>query len=245
MDGLLEKALDVVGLGSSEDGSTEVPMPEMSDTVHLPPPSEAMRETRAKLADIQKQGLANLKEQLKEANAEVAAEEAVIAEADYDIEAELAKGATRESLVAKKTAASVASEILDVKLNEVESIKAKLEVKKKELTRRSHRLMSWLQQTEVQTRAYQISMITGANRLNPEVFSRAYTLLTKLEEYATEMLGEDLAKRVIASITHNPIEPTLQGCLLAQMHPRNRREIESELENNTTTKKTKSTKGAK
>lgn len=234
MDTLLEKALDVVGLGSFDDGSTEVPMPEMSDTVHLPPPSAAMKEARLKLADIEKKGLANLRKQLKAASAEVATEEAIIAEADYDIETELANGSTRESLVAKKTAASVASEILEVKLNEVESIKAKLDTKTKELKRRSHRLMSWLQQTEVQTRAYQISMITGANRLHPEVFSRAYNLLTNLEAYATEMLGENLADRVIASITNNPIEPTLQGCLLAQMHPRNRREIESQLANDTT-----------
>ena len=247
MDSLLKSALETVssavGLGSPETGS-EMPLPEMSDSVHLPPPSQAMKETRAKLADINKKGLANLKKQLKDANAEVAAEEAVIAEADYDIEAELANGATRESLVARKTAAGVAAEILEVKLNEVESIKAKLEVKHKELNRRSHRLMSWLQQTEIATRAYQISMITGSDKLHPEKFARAYRLLESLEVYATEMLGEDLAKRVVASITHNPVEPTLHACLLAQMHPRDRKAIESELENNTT-KKTKSTQGAK
>ena len=228
MEALLTKVLETVGIGDNVDEGPEALLPEMSDTVRLPPPSEAMKETRRRLAEIEKEELADLREQLKAVQAEVAAEEAVIAEADYSIEEELAKGETRESLSARKVAAQVASEILQVKLNNAEEIKAKIDTKRRELHQRSTRLMSWLAQTEVQTRAYQISLITGADRLTNEKFARAYRLLQRLEEFATEMIGEKLAKEVIASITNNPIPATLQECLLLQMPKRDRDQIEQE-----------------
>ena len=227
MEALLTKVLDAVGAGGTRDsdGGSEALLPELSDTVHLPPPSEALKETRRRLNEIEREELAGLKEQLAAAKEEVAAEEAVIAEADYDIEEELAKGETRETLSAKKVAAQVASEILQVKLNAVADIEAKIDAKRKVLLRRAERLRSWLNQTEVATRAYQISLITGADRLRPEKFTRAYRLLKQLEVYAAEMLGDELAERVIASITHNPVPPTLHECLLAQMTKRDRDQI--------------------
>jgi hypothetical protein len=228
MEALLSKVLETVGIGDTADEGSEALLPELSDTVRLPPPSEAMKQTRRRLAEIEKEELADLRDQLATANEEVAAEEAVIAEADYDVETELAKGETRESLSARKVAAQVASEILQVKLNNAEEIKAKIDTKRRELNQRSTRLMSWLAQTEVQTRAYQISLITGADRLTNEKFARAYRLLQALEKFATEMIGEKLAKEVIASITNNPIPPSLQECLLLQMPKRDRDQIESE-----------------
>lgn len=224
MEALLTKVLDAVGAGDSGVGS-DAPLPELSDTVHLPPPSEALKETRRRLSEIEREAMTDLREQLAAAKEEVAAEEAVIAEADYDVEDALANGETRESLSAKKIAAQVASEILQVKLNVVADIEAKIDTKRRELKRRADRLNGWLHQTEVQTRAYQISLVTGADRLHPEKFARAYRLLKQLEQYASEMLGEDLAKRVIESITTNQVPPTLHECLLAQMTKRDRDRI--------------------
>ena len=57
MEALLTKMLDTIGAGDS-DGGTDAPLPELSDTVRLPPPSEAMKETRRKLAEIEKEALA-------------------------------------------------------------------------------------------------------------------------------------------------------------------------------------------
>jgi hypothetical protein len=234
MDTLLEKALDVVGLGSFDDGSSEVPMPEMSDTVHLPPPSQAMKEARASLQERERKGLADLKEQLAEVEAEIATEQKIVDAGDFNLADMLAKGTPKSKLQKMRIDAELAAEIIEIKLNNAADIKAKLAMKRKELQFRSHRIMSWLQQTEVQTRAYQISMITGANRLHPEVFARAYKLLQALEREARDLFGEDLAKRVIQSITTNPVEPTLHLSLLAQMHPRDRKAIESKLETKTT-----------
>ena len=223
MEALLSNVLDAVGAG--DDGS-DVPMPEMSDTVHLPPPSTAMRETRAKLAEIEKKELTSLRKQLKEAQKEVSAEQEVIDAATYNVEEELANGETRESLSARKVAAQVASEIIEVRIDRVENLKAQIEVKRREMLRRATRLTDWLSKTEIATRAYQISLITGSERLNTEKFRRAYVLLQQLETYATEMLGEDLAQRVVKSITHNPVPSTLHECLLEQMHTRDRKEIQ-------------------
>jgi hypothetical protein len=187
---------------------------------------------RRRLSEIEKEETASLRAKIKEAKAEAAAEEKIIALADYRIEEELANGETRESLSARKIAAQVASEILDVKERDVADLSARLETKRKELNRRAHRLSSWVSQTEVACRAYQVSFVCGADRLHPEKFVRAYRLLEALEVYATEMLGETLAKAVVASITHNPVPPTLKAVLLAQMTKRQRDEIE----NNTATK---------
>lgn len=229
MASLLTKVLDAVGAGDS-DGGTDAPLPELSDTVRLPPPSEAMKETRRKLAEIEKAELAELREQLKAVNDEIAEERKVVEAGDFNLAELIAKGTPKSKLQKMRVDAELAAEIIEIKENAAADIKAKIDTKRHELLRRSQRLMGWLQQTEVQTRAYQISLITGADRLTNEKFARAYRLLQSLEEYATEMLGEDLSKRVIASITNNPVPPTLHECLLLQMPRRDRDQFESEKE---------------
>lgn len=218
MDSLLKEALtsvaSAVGLSSDEAG-TEVPLPEVSDSVHLPPPGVAVKKMRSRLAEIEREETASLREQIKKAQADAAAEQEVIDASIYDVEQELANGETRESLSARKIAAQVASEILAVKERDISNLKAQLETKRKELHRRSYRLTSWVSQTEVACRAYQVSFVCGADRLHPEKFVRAYRLLENLEGYAAEILGSDLAKAVVASITNNPVPPTLKEVLLA------------------------------
>ena len=227
MEALLTKVLDAVGVVDA-DGGTDAPLPELSDTVRLPPPSAALKETRAKLAAIEKEELVDLREQLKVVNDEIAAERKVVEAGDFNLDELIAKGTPKSKLQKMRVDAELASEIIEIKEGTAADIKAKIDVKRAELHRRSTRLMSWLSQTEVATRAYQISLITGADRLSTDKFARAYRLLQQLEIFATEMLGEKLAKEVIASITNNPIPPTLQECLLAQMHPRDRKNFESE-----------------
>lgn len=228
MEALLSKALDAVGVAEVEvtDGS-EVPLPVLTETLHLPPPTAAMKEARAKLSDIRAEGLADLKAQLKAVTDEIAKEQKIVDAGDFDLAEMLAKGTPKSKLQKMRIDAELASEIIDVKLNDAADIKAKIEMKKKELYRVETRLIGWLEKTEVQTRAYQISLITGADRLTPEKFARSYRLLNALEDFATEVLGADLAQRVIASITNNPIPPTLQECLLAQMTKRDRDLIET------------------
>ena len=228
MEALLSKVLETVGIGDNADEGPEALLPEMSDTVRLPPPSEAMKETRRRLAEIEKEELADLREQLKAVNDEIAEERKVVEAGDFNLAELIAKGTPKSKLQKMRVDAELAAEIIEIKENAVADIKAKIDTKRRELHQRSTRLMSWLAQTEVQTRAYQISLITGADRLTNEKFARAYRLLQKLEEFATEMIGEKLAKEVIASITNNPIPPTLQECLLLQMTKRDRDQIESE-----------------
>ena len=228
MEALLSKVLETVGIGDNADEGPEALLPEMSDTVRLPPPSEAMKETRRRLAEIEKEELADLREQLKAVNDEIAEERKVVEAGDFNLAELIAKGTPKSKLQKMRVDAELAAEIIEIKENAVADIKAKIDTKRRELHQRSTRLMSWLAQTEVQTRAYQISLITGADRLTNEKFARAYRLLQKLEEFATEMIGEKLAKEVIASITNNPIPPTLQECLLLQMPKRDRDQIESE-----------------
>lgn len=222
MEALLSKAVEVAAGGDAPVDPSVVPMPEFDSTINLGTPSEAISKARKRLQEIERETIAPRKAEIDAVRAEIAKEQKVIDAAVYDIATELKKGSTRASLAARKSAAEVAEEISQLKRAELDVLKSKMERERRAVINRNERLMTWIQNLEIATRANQISLIrnNGPDRLNTQKAEKAFYNMLAFKKLASETLGDELADEVFEAITLFVVPNTLEEALWLQLTAR-------------------------
>ena len=215
---------------SNVSSIADVPMPHFDATVNLGTPSEALKKAKADLDRQEKEAVVDIEARIADVRESIKSEEDVINAGDYDINTEMAKpDFDRDALAQRRAAAEVAIEVREVKRRELENLKDERDQIVTRMRSRSNRLMEWLRNTEVATRAQQISFIRqngGTERLNAEKTERSFSNLLSLKKFAAEVLGEELAAEVVESITTFPIPATYEEVLWAQLTTHGKRRFE-------------------
>ena len=211
MDTLLSAVMEMAS-PAPVTGINEVPMPHFDATINLGTPSDALKRVKSELDRQEKEAVAELDERIATIRDAIKHEDDVIAAGDYNINEEMAKpDFDRKELADRTAAAEVAIQIRQVKRRELEDLKDERDRELGRMRSRSNRLMEWLRNTEVATRAQQISFIRhngGTERLNAEKTERSFSSLLSLKKFAVECLGEELGDEVIESITTFAIPAT-------------------------------------
>jgi hypothetical protein len=209
--------------------SSEMPTGDLTQ-VNLGKPPESLKDARARLKALEADEKAELISQRDALITEAEAEEKIAAAGVYDIKEELANGATRESLANRRASAEVASEIAQLKRGEIADVTEQINDIHRAWGRKTERLMQWVSQVEVNTRAWAIALIRGGNdhKLSPSNTERAFYQILELDKHAREILDDDeLVDRLMDDITRleMPLTDrgvTQQGVLWTLMTPKGR-----------------------
>jgi type I site-specific restriction endonuclease len=229
MDNLLMNAVEEIFGGGNDVApphESELPDSQQLNTINLGKPGQALVAVRKRLAELRDADLVDLKAKLEELRKAVEAEKVVIAEADYDLKAELEKGTSREDLASKHAAAEIAEGILRIKQDEIDDVNEEIGRVTKAWASKSTRVMNSIQQLEIAHRRYVQAYAGGGSqeiKLNPERQERAFFAIVNTRELLLATLDDDeLAEAAMAEATTLHIPSDYESVLWSLMTPKGR-----------------------
>lgn len=227
---LVESVMSILTTGEAPEPSPESVLPDNPNhsitEVRLGGNKEIWAEVRRRLAEIENDLLAELRERKRALEEEERAEIATYEAGDRDIEAMMADGLSREQIIEARSTASVALEMAQLKQREIDAVDDEIEKTRKAWIRNRERATTVLHNLEVSTRAWLLDLVSGSNvhRLNPDRPARQYGHLLHAEKVAIDVLGEELGSRAVRQLGTFQAPDNVWDTVWLLMTERNRKE---------------------
>lgn len=179
--------------------------PEHSGTVALGKPQEAEKRVRARLGELRKQDLAELKAKVADVEAQIKAEKEIAEAGDFNLKAELAAGTSRDELASKRAAADIANEAIYIHQDVLDDLQDQIEKVSRACLMRDQRVMATIKGIRTSYMVYLQAFCGGdatVYKLNNERVERAYNGLIQATNILKAQLDDDdLVHDVLAEVT--------------------------------------------